>query len=221
MKSTSRLREIRTEIDMMSREVQSRPTGVLSGGDIDIAYHYLGMSVGVIALLYSLLGTIFALHGGGSTFVAAFLERWTRGPAAALIDTLLTPQTIVAMIIQAVIFIVMVGTRRDRRSWQHWAALISSVALTYAGWSTLLLTYAMPLLLSLSAVIPAVLLGGALGWGVARISSEGPIARSVLVSVVLAGVLAGALGSASLTHWVGLLLAWSVDHVARKMIVIG
>ena len=36
-----------------------------------------------------------------------------------------------------------------------------------------------------------------------------------------AGVAAGALGVAALIHWAGLLLAWTVDQVARRLIVVG
>ncbi|MEI7770273.1 MAG: hypothetical protein WCI67_09815, partial [Chloroflexales bacterium] len=131
-KSTSRLRELHAQIDLVSRETHDRPTGVLSGGDVDIAYHYLSMGMGVIALLYSALGTVFALSGGGAAFVATFHERWTASPTAALMDTLLQPQTIAGLVLQAVAFIIMVGTRRNQQSWQHRAALIGSVALTYA-----------------------------------------------------------------------------------------
>jgi hypothetical protein len=220
-KSTSRLREIHTEVDVMSREVHGRPTGVLSGSDVDIAYHYLSMAIGVIALLYSALGTVFMLHGGGATFLAFLQERWTAGPAAALVDLSLHPRTLMALALQAVLFIVIVGTRRNRQSWQHWAALIVSAALTYVGWSTLLLGYGLPTLLGLTTVLPGALLGGVLGWGVVRISSEGRLSRPLLLTLILAGVVAGALGGASLIHWTGLLLAWSVDQVARRMIVIG
>lgn len=220
-KSTSRLREIRTDIDAMSREGNGRPTGVLSGGDIDIAYHYLSVGFGIVALLYSLLGTVFILHGGGETFVATLQERWTTSPASALVDTILDPRTIAAFVIQAVIFVIMIGTRRNRQSWQHWAALISSVALTYAGWSGLLLAYGLTPLLSLTAIIPGAVIGGALGWVVARISGEGHLSRTVLFSVIAIGVVAGALGGSSLIHWSGLLLAWSVDQVGRRLIVIG
>lgn len=220
-RSTSQLHEIHSQIDVTSREVHSRPTGVLSGGDIDIAYHYLSMGLGIIALLYSLFGTVFTLHGGGVTFLTELQERWTTGPAAALVDIGLHPRTITALVIQAVIFIVMIGTRRNRQSWQHWAALISSVVLTYVGWSTLMLTYGMPTLLAITGIIPGALIGGALGWGAAQLSSEGQLSRTVLFGVIALGVIAGALGGASLIHWIGLLLAWSVDHVGRRLIVIG
>ncbi|NTW00091.1 MAG: hypothetical protein HGA19_02160 [Oscillochloris sp.] len=221
VKSTMRLREIRSEIDTMSRDVRGRPTGILSGGDVDIAYHYLIMGLGVFALLYSILGTVFALHGGGAVFLSAFLERWAVSPMAALIDTATQPQTIIALILQAVVFIVMVGTRRVRQSWQHWAAVICSVALTYAGWSPLLLNYGMPILLSLAAIIPAALIGGALGWVVVLISNDNAPSRSLLLGVIAIGVVVGSLGLVSLTHWAGLLLAWSVDQVSRRLIVIG
>lgn len=219
--STSQLREIRSDIDRMSRETQGRPTGVLSGSDIDIAYHYLGMGLGVVALLYSALGTVFAFHGGGAAFVAGLQERWPAGPATALADIALSPQTLVALALQAVAFVVMVGTRRNRQSWQHWAALLLSAGLTYAGWSTLLLSYGTPAATALSATIPAALIGGALGWAVARTSSDGRPSRPLLFGAIAAGVVAGALGAASLLHWVGLLLAWSVDQVARRLIVVG
>jgi hypothetical protein len=175
----------------------------------------------LIALLYSVLGTVFALHGGGATFVAALMERWPLGPATALVETLLNPLTLVALVLQAIVFVVVVGTRRNRRSWQHWAALIFSTALTYAGWSTLLLEYGTPAVLAITATIPGALIGGALGWGVVRGSSEDRPSRPLLLGVIAAGVLAGALGAASLIHWSGLLLAWSVDQVARRQLVIG
>jgi hypothetical protein len=220
-KSSSQLREIHTEIDARRREVHGRPTGVLSGGDVDIAYHYLAMGLGIIALLYSVFGTVFALQGGGEAFISALQERWVVSPASALVDAALYPRTITALILQGVIFIVMIGTRRNQQSWQHWAAHISSVALTYAGWSTLLLAYGLPTLLPLIAIIPAAFIGGALGWGLVRASSEGRLSRSLQIGVIIAGVIAGALGGTALMHWIGLLLAWSVDQVARRLIVIG
>lgn len=219
--STSRLREIRAEIDTVGRETQGRPTGVLSGGDVDIAYHYLGLGLGVVALLYSVLGSIFALHGGGAAFVASMTERWAIGPATALSEMALHPRTLGALALQAVAFVVVIGTRRNRQSWQHWAALIFSAALTYAGWSTLLLDYGTATVAAISATVPAALIGGALGWAVLRASSEDRPSRPLLLGVVAAGVVAGALGAASLIHWVGLLLAWSVDQVARRQLVIG
>lgn len=219
--STSQLREIRSEIDRMSHEAQGRPTGVLSASDVDIAYHYLGMAVGVIALLYSVLGSVFALHGGGTAFVAMLQERWAAGPATALADAAMHPRSIIALVLQAIAFIVIVGTRRNPQSWERWAAIIVSAALTYAGWSTLMLAYGTPAALSLTATIPGALIGGVLGWGVVRASGEGRASRPLLIGVVLVGVVAGALGAASLIHWVGLLLAWSVDQVARRLIVVG
>lgn len=219
--STSQLREIRSEIDAMSREAQGRPTGVLSGGDVDIVYHYLGLGLGVIALLYSVLGSLFALHGGGAAFVAGLTERWAAGPATALVEAAMHPRTLAALALQAIAFVVVVGTRRNPQSWQHWAALIFSAALTYAGWSTLLLDYGTPTVVALSATVPAALVGGALGWAVVRASSDERPARPLLIGVVAAGVVAGALGAASLIHWAGLLLAWSVDQVARRQLVVG
>lgn len=219
--STSRLREIRTEIETMSRSVKDRPTGVLSGSDADIAYYYLGLGVGIIALLYSVLGTVFAIHGGGAAFVDTLVQGWAAGPAAALVEMVVHPRTITAVVLQAIIFVVLIGTRHNRRSGQHLAALIASGALTYAGWSTLLLAYGTPTVVALITTIPAALIGGALGWAMVRASSQEQPSRPVMLGVIVAGVVAGALGAASLIHWVGLLLAWSVDQVARRLIVVG
>jgi hypothetical protein len=218
--STSQLREIHSEIDRMGREAQSRPTGVLSGGDIDIAYHYLGMGLGIVALLYSLLGAVFALNGGGAALLATLEEHWATGPATALVNVALHPQTIVAIVLQTIIFVVMVGTRRKPQSWQHWTALIISAALTYAGWSSLLLPFAAPAVTALTATIPAALIGGVLGWAVVRIS-EGQPSRPLLFAIIAAGLIAGALGVVSLIHWTGVLAAWTADQVARRLIVVG
>lgn len=219
--TSGRLREIHADIDLMGQRAAGRPTGVLSGGDVDIAYHYLGLGLAIIALLYSVLGTVFALHGGGTTLLATLQERWSVGPAAALAEVALHPRTLAALVLQAVVFVVAIGTRRNRQSWQHWAALIFSAALTYAGWSSLLLAYGTPTVLALSATIPAAVIGGALGWAVVRASSEDRPSRPVLLGVIAAGVLAGALGAASLIHWAGLLMAWSVDQAARRQLVVG
>lgn len=219
--STARLREIRAEIDSLGREAHDRPTGVLSGGDFDIAYHYLGVTLGIIATLYSVIGAIFTLHGGSEGLLAVVTQHWDTGPAAALSDAFVNMRTLIAIVIQAVLFVVIVATRRNRHSWQHWAALMASVALTYAGWSTLLLQYGTPPLESFTKVIPAFLLGAGLAWAVARSTFDVTIPRVLLFAFIGAGALAGALGVSALIHWTGLLLAWSADHVARRVMVVG
>jgi uncharacterized membrane protein len=219
--STSRLREIRAEIDTLGREAHHRPTGVLSGGDVDIAYYYLGVVLGVAALLYSVMGTVFALHGGSDALLTPILSRWSAGPATAVAEALLNVRTLVAVILQAILFVVIIGTRRNPQSWQHWAALIGSAALTYAGWSSLLITYGEAPLTSFTAAVPAALVGGALGWAIVRSSSEQTVPRPLMIGIIGAGVVAGALGVTALIHWVGLLLAWSADQVARKVMVVG
>src|ERR1051325_10271799 len=73
--SSANLREIRSQIDTLGREAHARPTGVLSGGDVDIAYHYLSLGLGVVALLYSLLGAIFAFHGGSAAVTALVMQQ--------------------------------------------------------------------------------------------------------------------------------------------------
>lgn len=219
--TSSQLRDIRTEIDTHGREAHNRPTGVLSGGDVDIAYHYLGLGLGIIATLYSVLGTIFALHGGSAPVLALIRERWQAGPATAVTESLVNVPTLGALLLQAVLFVVIIATRRNRQSWQHWAALLASAALTYAGWSSLLLAYGAVPVASFTATVPAALIGGALAWVIVRATNESPLPRRLMVGIVVAGVLAGALGSTTLIHWVGLLFAWSADQVARRVMVIG
>lgn len=219
--TTAQLREIRAEINSLGREAHNRPTGVLSGGDVDIAYHYLGVGVGVIATIYSVVGTVFALHGGSDALMATIMQGWNAGPAAALTDALLNLRTLGAVLLQVILFIVLIGTRRNPRSWQHIAALVGSAALTYAGWSGLLMNYALDPVTAFTATVPAVLIGAALGWVVVRGTNEAPLSRPLLIGVLAAGVIAGGLGSAALIHWVGALLAWSADQVARRIMVVG
>lgn len=220
-KSTAHLREVRAEIEALGREAQSRPTGVLSGGDVDIAYHYLGLGIGIIAALYSILGTIFALHGGSAAMISQISQQWSAGPATALTDALLNLRTGGAIILQAVLFIVIIGTRRSQHAWQHWTALMVSAALTYAGWSTLLTSFGTEPIAFITTTIPAALIGGALGWIIVRATSETALPRWLMPAVVCAGVLAGVFGTVALIHWVALLLAWSADQVARRIMVIG
>ncbi len=219
--TTAQLRDIRAEINSLGREAHSRPTGVLSGGDVDIAYHYLGVGVGVIATIYSVVGTIFALNGGSDALIATVMDGWNAGPAAALTNALLNFRTLGAVLLQVVLFIVLIGTRRNPRSWQHIAALVGSAALTYAGWSGLLMSAALAPVAAFTATVPAVLIGAALGWVIVRGTNEAPLARPLLIGVLVAGFIAGGLGSAALIHWVGALLAWSADQVARRIMVVG
>lgn len=120
--TTDHLRDLHREIDALGQEVQGRPTGVLSGGDVDIAYYYLAVGFGVLATLYSVIGSIFAFQGGGTTFLSSISQRWAAGPAPALMDAALNARTLSAVGLQIVLFVVLVGTRRNPRSWQHWAA---------------------------------------------------------------------------------------------------
>lgn len=220
-KSTAHLREVRAEIETLGREAHSRPTGVLSGGDVDIAYHYLGLGIGIIAALYSILGTIFALHGGSAALIGQISQQWATGPAPALTNALLNLRTGGALILQIILFVVIIGTRRSQHAWQHWTALMVSAALTYAGWSTLLSSAGAEPIAFITTTIPAAVIGGALGWIIVRATSDTALPRWLLPAVIVVGVLAGALGGAALIHWVGLLLAWSADQIARRIMVIG
>ncbi|MEN9933738.1 MAG: hypothetical protein RLZZ387_317 [Chloroflexota bacterium] len=217
---TAYLREVQTEIDTLGREAHDRPTGVLSGGDIDIAYHYLGIGLGLIATLYSIVGAIFALNGGGEQLIGAISQRWSAGPAAALSEALFSIRTLAALGLQALLFIIMVGTRRNPNTWQHWASMIASAALTYAGWSSLWLAYGAAPVAAITATIPAALIGGALTWLMIKATST-ELPRRAMIGIIVAGVVAGALGTASLIHWSGALLAWGADQIARRFMVIG
>lgn len=219
--TTGQLREIHAEIDSLGREAHNRPTGMLSGGDVDIAYHYLGVGIGVLALLYSVLGSIFIFHGGSEAVLTPFLERWATGPAAAVTDILLNTRTLMAVILQAVLFVVLIGTRRSMHTWQHLAALMASVALTYAGWSSILVIFASNPLASFTATIPAAVVGGAFAWAIIRASSDILLPRSLMIGLIVVGVVAGGLGVTTLIHWMGLLLAWSADQVARRIMIVG
>ena len=79
------MRSAEREIASLSSSVTDRPTGLLSGGDADIAYHYLGLTLGVLATLYSAVGSVFALsrwrvrdRSGGSTEQHGSWERSRR-----------------------------------------------------------------------------------------------------------------------------------------------
>lgn len=98
---------------------------------------------------------------------------------------------------------------------------MGSAALTYAGWSSLLLLGSQAPLAALTTTIPAALLGGALAWVLVRATSDGPVSPMLQIAVVVAGVLAGALGITTLIHGIGVLLAWSADQLARRMMVVG
>jgi|GEM_PF-2072723 hypothetical protein len=219
--STTRLREVREEIDAYGRQAHQRPTGVLSGGDVDIAYYYLSVAVGIAAVVYSVVGTIFMFHGGGTELVGAISNRWAAGPAVAITDALFNMRTLGALVLQAILYIVMIGSRRYRQSWQYISALLASAALTYVGWSPLLIQYGVEPLTSFTNMIPAVVVGGAVTWALMWGASEIPLPRYAMVAVVLAGVLAGAMGVPSMIHWLSAILALCVDQVARRMMVIG
>lgn len=219
--STTRLREVREEIDALGRQAHQRPTGVLSGGDVDIAYYYLSMAVGIAAVVYSVIGTIFMFHGGGAELVGVISSRWAAGPAVAITDALFNIRTLGALVLQAILYIVMIGSRRYRQSWQYVSALLVSAALTYVGWSPLLIQYGVEPLTSFTNMIPAVIVGGAVTWALVWGASELQMPRSLMIGIVVAGVLAGAMGVPSMIHWLSALLAFCVDQVARRMMVIG
>ncbi|MBC8161135.1 MAG: hypothetical protein H7Z42_07935 [Roseiflexaceae bacterium] len=220
-KSSEQLREIRAEINTLGREAHNRPTGLLSGGDVDIAYYYLGIGLGVAATFYSVIGTVFALNGGSTAVFNQVLSQWAAGPATALTEALLNFRTLGAIVLQVILFIVIVGTRRHRQGWQHWAALLTSAALTYAGWSSVLLAFGTAPLAVLTAAIPAALIGGALAWLIVKATSDISLPRWLWVGVVITGIGAGMLGDTALIHWIGALLAWSADQIARRIMVLG
>lgn len=219
--TSGQLREIHAEIDGMGRAAHGRPTGMLSGGDIDIAYHYLVVGLGIVALVYSFLGAIFVAHGGSVLVLSEVLQRWATGPATAVTDVLLNVRTLGAFLLQAVLFVVIVATRRNRQTWQHWGALLSSVAVTYAGWNSVLLAYGTPPVASFTAVIPAAIVGGALAWAGIKSTNDIELPRLWVIGIIVAGVIAGALGSTALIHWAGVVLAWIAIQVAQRIIIIG
>src|SRR5690606_34570687 len=106
-------------------------------------------------------------------------------------------------------------------SWQYVSALLVSAALTYVGWSPLLVEYGVESLTSFTNMIPAVIVGGAVTWALIWGASELPMPRSWMIAIVIAGVIAGAMGVPSMIHWLSALLAFCVDQVARRMMVIG
>lgn len=216
--STQHLRDVESEIQLLSSDIAGRPTGVLSGGDADIAYHYLGLGVGILATLYTLAGSVFALSGGGAAVLNEIVEQSSAGLGVAT-SGLLNLTTGAAVFLQVLLTVIMVGTRRNVRSWPHLAALITSAALTYAGWSSVWLLTTTEVA-AITTAVPASLIGGAIGWILLR-ACCGNAARWMQVAIVAAGIIAGVLGDVTLIHFLGILLAWSADQVARKIMVIG
>lgn len=200
---TSDKRAASQEIEALSSTIEDRPTGILSGGDADIAYHYLGLGIGILAMLYSTLGTVFAFSGGGARVVSLIASRSASGFGLA-VSNLLTMQTLLAVVFQAVLFIVIIGTRCSPRSWLHGAMILSSAALTYAGWNTVWIEVT-PHLAAITTAVPAALLGGALSWILLRGGWQGTVPRWLQVGAVAVGVMVAMMGDVALLTFLGVI----------------
>lgn len=213
-------RELDSEYRAVHGEMHQMPTGVITGLDADLTYYWFQVGAAFGLALFSFAGTLLAFHGGGAAVVAKYQGAWSDSPTQVITTVLLSAPSIIAIIVQAVLFVIQVGNRHTNAV-ARLAATVVSAVLTYLGWSGLVVPAGAAVLTGLSTVIPAAILSGVLTWAVLVGMVAPRPARGPLIGLVSLGAFLGLLGLPVMLQWLLALVAFTGDQFARRKVILG